>query len=209
MYSSSILVLVLAVDIVLGQYLITNSILGYDSIIGAWYYGIGNEFVEIFIGATIIVVTSFFEIRKRESPFSLRIEARSNLIVNLMFALVIIALGFPAFGANVGATITAFSAFLHVIFKLKKIEMSVKAIFLILLLTLSGIAIFLCIDYFVLEKKSHLAASVEQILLNGPQVVYQIIQRKIAAKLIIVRITVWSRVMIIALLILGILLYRQ
>ena len=35
MYSSSILVLVLAVDKVLGQYLITNSILGYDSIIGA------------------------------------------------------------------------------------------------------------------------------------------------------------------------------
>ena len=165
--------------------------------------------MEIFIGATIIVVTSFFEICKRESPFSLRIEARSNLIVNLMFALVIIVLGFPAFGANVGATITAFSAFLYVIFKLKKIAMSVKAIFLILLLTLSGIAIFLCIDYFALEKKSHLAASVEQILLNGPQVVYQIIQRKIAAKLIIVRITVWSQVMIIALLILGILLYRQ
>jgi len=208
MYSSSILVLVLAVDIVLGQYLITNSILGYDSIIGARYYGIGNEFAGILIGGTIIVATSFLEIRKRESAFNLRIEARTTLIVNLMFALVIILLGFPAFGANVGATITSFSAFLYVIFKLNKVGMSVKAILLIFLLTISGIAIFLCIDYLVLDRKSHLAASFEQILLNGPQVAYQIVQRKIAANLRIVRITVWSRVMILALLILGVLLYR-
>ncbi|MCD5413865.1 MAG: hypothetical protein LR001_02530 [Clostridiales bacterium] len=208
LYASSTVTLLLIADILTGLGLTTNSILGYVLIIGARYYGIGNEFSGILIAATLIVATSFLEALKKTNNSNSQARARGMLVVVVLFVIVVITLGFPSFGANVGATITACSAFLYVVFKLNNVEMNVKTIFLIFLLTALGIGIFLCFDYFVLDRRSHLAASFEHILLNGLQVAYQIIRRKIATNLRIIGITVWSRLLLIALLIMGVLLYR-
>ena len=61
LYTMTLLVFGLLLDIVSGQNLIKNSLLGYDPIIGARYYGIGNEYVGILIGAVLVLTTVLME----------------------------------------------------------------------------------------------------------------------------------------------------
>lgn len=57
------LVTVVAVlaDVATGSTLIKNSTLGYDPMAGSRYYGIGNEFMGVVIGASIIAISSMWE----------------------------------------------------------------------------------------------------------------------------------------------------
>lgn len=80
---------------VFNQFLIKNSLLGYDPIIGARFYGIGNEYMGVLVGASLITISIFFE------KFGFK-----NIIL-LPFALaVVFIMGNPMMGANVGGTIT-------------------------------------------------------------------------------------------------------
>ena len=48
----------IVLDIATGGSMIRNSVLGYDPIIGARYYGIGNEYMGVVTGSIIIAVCS-------------------------------------------------------------------------------------------------------------------------------------------------------
>ncbi len=43
----------LVIDLFFAQYLVSSSLLGYCFISGARYYGLGNEYMGIFIGALL------------------------------------------------------------------------------------------------------------------------------------------------------------
>ena len=64
------------------------------------------------------------------------------------------------------------------------------------------------IDLFIIENKSHLAEAINQIILNGPSAMYQIIVRKISMNLRIMGSTIWSKVLLSAIVVLGTLFYR-
>ena len=52
---------VLVVDVLLGAPIIKNSILGYDPIVAARFYGIGNEYMGVLIGTTLIGTTGLLD----------------------------------------------------------------------------------------------------------------------------------------------------
>ncbi len=187
----------LLLDIVTGQNLIKGSILGYDPIIGARYYGIGNEFAGVLIGSTLVGAAAFRE----------KYRVRPEWIM-LFFTMVIFFIGYPRLGANVGATITALFAFLFAYFLMTAKRMSIKRWGIIVAIIFAAISTFAFIDYFLMESKSHLAGAIQQIANGGPLVVYQIILRKITMNLRVMGVTIWSRVLLLALGILGILFYR-
>jgi hypothetical protein len=90
-------------------------LLGYDPIIGARFYGIGNEYMGVLVGASIITISIFFE------KFGFK-----NIIL-LPFALaVVFIMGNPMMGANVGGTITISAAFLFLILKSNGIKIDNK-----------------------------------------------------------------------------------
>ncbi len=194
---TALLVFALIVDIVTGQNLIKNSLLGYDPIIGARYYGIGNEYMGILIGATIIFTTVLIE------------KYAVNIYGTILFYIfVVLVIGLPSLGANVGGTITAVAAFIFVSIRLSGARMDIKKIIYTALGIVGAVAIMAGIDLFISDSPTHLAGAIKQITAGGPIVVYQIIMRKISMNLRLIGITVWSKVLISAIVILGILLYR-
>ena len=54
-------VITLNIDLMTGSHLIQNSVLGYDPMAGARYYGIGNEYLGILLGSSIALAGSFYQ----------------------------------------------------------------------------------------------------------------------------------------------------
>lgn len=197
LYTMALLVLGLLFDIISGQNLIKNSLLGYDPIIGARYYGIGNEYMGILIGAVLVLTTVLME------------KYRVNKYVPIIFyGLVIVIVGFPRFGANVGGTITAVFAFLFVSIRLLGKKIDFKKLIYIGLAAIFAVGLMALIDLFIIESKSHLAGAINQIISNGPIVIYQIVTRKISMNLRLIGSTIWSKVLLSAIAVLGILFYK-
>lgn len=197
LYSSGLLALGLIIDIASGQNLIKNSLLGYDPIIGARYYGLGNEYMGILIGAVLIFTTTAME----------KYRIGRSLLV-LFYGLAVLVIGFPKLGANVGGTITGLFAFLFVIIKLSGQKITPRKFIYMGLAVVASIALLALADLFIIESKSHLAAAIEQIIARGPITIYQIISRKIAMNIKIMGVTIWSKVLLSGILVLAILFYR-
>ncbi|WP_025435542.1 hypothetical protein [Peptoclostridium acidaminophilum] len=184
-------------DAVLGQEMIKRSILGYDSIIGARYYGIGNEYMGILIGAALLGVSGLLQKGKIKKS-----AAAAILVVTMAI------LGFPKIGANVGGLITAATCFLLFVLKAYDVKIDFKRIILIGCFVVGVVVAMALLDIYVLGSKSHLAGAIQSIGEGGPQVIVQIIQRKIEMNYRLIGASIWSKVFIIALLIVGILFYR-
>lgn len=197
LYTMALLVFGLSFDIISGQNLIKNSLLGYDPIIGARYYGIGNEYAGIFIGAVLVFATALIE------RFNI-----NKYIPIIFYGLVTVIIGFPKLGANVGGTITAVFAFLFVSVRLLEKRVNLKRFVYIGLTVIFIVGMMALIDLFIIESKSHLAEAINQIITNGPIAMYQIIVRKISMNLRIMGSTIWSKVLLSAIVVLGILFYR-
>ncbi|AOY77001.1 hypothetical protein [Clostridium formicaceticum] len=195
--ASSLIVAGLMIDIITGQSLIKNSVLGYDPIIGARYYGVGNEYMGIFIGAILIFTTTLIE------RYSI-----NKYFILLFYLITTMIIAFPTFGANVGGTITAVFAFLFTSVRLLNKKISFKKLLYILVAVIIVVAAMAMVDLFFIENQSHLASAVEQIFSSGPVVIYQIVVRKISMNIRVMGVTVWSKVLLSAIVILGILFYR-
>ncbi|AOT73327.1 hypothetical protein Gferi_26855 [Geosporobacter ferrireducens] len=187
----------LLVDIATQGRLIKTSLLGYDPIIGARYYGIGNEYMGVLIGSTLVFATALIDRFKKGKYWALFIFACTTLIV-----------GFPGLGANVGGTITAVAAFTFSSLRLFNIKIRLKQILIIGFSTLFVVAFMAFIDMNVLGAKSHLAGAVEQLFNEGPGTIFLIINRKLSMNLRLIRVTIWSKVLISTILILAVLFYR-
>ncbi|OPJ57286.1 hypothetical protein [Alkalithermobacter paradoxus] len=182
------------VDAATGQNMIKNSLLGYDPIIGARYYGIGNEYMGVLIGSIILALSSLFEKKKI-----------SRLLLSIVLLVCVIILGYPKMGANVGGTITAVFAFLFLIMKIYEIEVDIKKIVLIMCAVVLVVTAMALIDINFIGSKSHLAGAIEDIIIGGPIIILQIIRRKLEMNLRLIGISMWSRVLILGVIIVGVL----
>lgn len=187
----------LLLDICTGANLMKTSLLGYDPIIGARYYGIGNEYMGVLIGSTLVFATMIIDRFKFNKLWTL-----------LIFGGTILIIGFPKLGANVGGTMTAVAAFIFASLRLFKIKIKLKQLIIIGTCIVLVVGIMAFIDIKLMKSQSHLAGAIEQILKGGPSVIFLIIKRKIAMNLRLIGVTYWSKVLMSAILILATLFYR-
>lgn len=196
-FLSGLMCLMLTTDIMSGSDLMKTSFLGYDPIIGARYYGLGNEFMGILVGASLVFATAILDKFKINKSFSI-----------IVFIIVTIAIGFPKFGANVGGTITASFAFMFVALKIYNSKLRFGHYVYILSAVFGLIVLIAFIDLYLIKSSSHLANAIKQINTGGVNVIYSIINRKISMNLKLFGTTIWSKVLISSLIFLGVLFYR-
>ncbi|QZY57007.1 hypothetical protein [Crassaminicella profunda] len=187
----------LLLDICMGANLMKSSLLGYDPIIGARYYGIGNEYMGVLIGSTLVCATIIMDRFKLNKLWSI-----------LIFGGTILIIGFPKLGANVGGTMTAVAAFTFVSLRLYNVKIKLKQLILIGICIVFVVAFMAFIDIKLIKSQSHLAGAVQQILQGGPSAIFLILKRKIAMNLRLIGVTIWSKVLMSAILILATLFYR-
>ncbi|MDI6705324.1 MAG: hypothetical protein QME73_03585 [Bacillota bacterium] len=194
---SSVTSAAVLLDIVFGGHLIKNSLLGYDPIIGARYYGIGNEYMGVVTGSALVAVSSYLEDRKL------------NLCFAAMFlSLVLLIVGYPGLGANVGGAITCFCAFSFYLIRVRGKRIGIKQALFVFLGLLVLVAVFIIADMVFLENHSHLALAIQDSLNGGPAHIIGIINRKLAMNIKLLRYTIWTKVLVAVIAATGILFYR-
>ncbi len=194
---SVITAVVILVDLIIQGPLNKSSLLGYDAVIGARYYGLGNEYMGILIAAVLLAVVPL--VYKKILP---------KWIGMLIFISVIPIIGLSAFGANVGGTITATVAFGFAVLNIYRKKLSVKNVLGIIGVMILVVSAFAVYDIYFSAQKSHLAKAIITFEQQGFQVILDIIGRKMAMNLKLLRWTIWSRVLLVSVLVIIVLLLK-
>ncbi|MDI6822343.1 MAG: hypothetical protein QMD66_05760 [Actinomycetota bacterium] len=192
---------VLLLDVLTGSHLMQRSIIGYCPIIGARFYGIGNECMGILIGSSIAGITALLEIPN----FTRKSHVK---LAGLTFLCLVVIFGHPALGTNVGGAIAAVVGYLTTYFGLLKRKISLKLILFIALAVIIALAFLIFLDLFGISPPSHLGKAITLIRKGGLSEGLKIIQRKFAMNVKGTRYTFWTRVLIAVLVIFPILIIR-
>ncbi|MDK2930051.1 MAG: hypothetical protein PWR07_182 [Bacillota bacterium] len=180
-------------DALLGSKLMQGSILGYDPIGGARFYGIGNEYMGVLVGSLITgsgLVLDSMGLRRARSA----VRAAALAGIGAIFAVALLVLASPSLGANMGGTVTAVVGFgiAYVPYLDRRVTRRELAILAVLAVSLvAGIAVADALR--AGGPVSHWGRTVLAVRVDGPAALIDVVRRKTAMNLKLIRYTVWTR----------------
>jgi hypothetical protein len=196
--------LALLLDLGNKSFLMKQSILGYDPIAGARYYGLGNEYMGVLIGSSLMTIALIYQSRQGKS---LVLFKKSLVPIS---AAIIAFIGLPNLGTNLGGTIAAVLGFGYLLFKFlinskKTYLLGLAAPFMVGII----LTIFVLVDMNrAVETQSHLGRTAFLIKQEGMMGLVDIAIGKINMNIKLIRYTYWSRVFLIVLGSLAVLFYK-
>lgn len=176
----------ISIDCALGSPLMTQSYLGYDPIIGARYYGIGNEYAGVYIISGLTVLLPALKWKNKRALL---------LIFALIAGFQLLMLGGQSFGANAGATLSA--GFGYVTFGLQIVKRNTSFRQASLAFGLAG-----CVtigSLYILQLSSeptHISIAFERLLNGDFSYIFNIIQRKIEMNIKIFLHSNWTQLFV-------------
>lgn len=193
--------LAITVDTFFDNTFMKRSFLGYDPIIGARYYGIGNEYGGIYLGATLLLTGSLTQLFK--NPWTLR-------MAYLILIMVSFILLFPNFGTNAGEAVSAIMSTGFLYWISRKSKWNFKRLFILFFMGLFGIFALIFINFMVpVEEQSHIGLILRQVYEGNTPVIWQTIQRKVAMNWKLIQVSSWSKVIITSVIAVGILFLKK
>ena len=176
---------VIVVDCIFGTYLMKNNIMSYDAMIGARYYGVGNEYEGVSVASPIFAFAILLNYNKKLPKWSIIIASIVILITS----------AYPTMGANVGGAISQTAAYLLFIMLIFNVKLDFKKVILIGVSVIGVVLLFAFMDI-VSGSKSHLGLFVQQILLNGPGTIIQTFARKIGMNVKLAQTSIWVNILL-------------
>jgi len=220
-----IISLSLVLELLTGASLQPYSFLGYDLVAGSRYYGIGNEYMGVLLGATVLGVSSLWGYFYQRYPHWFRGKDGKKLIKMVLCLLtgysllVVLVLASPGYGANVGGSISAAVAmgFLGTVMLTSLSDYSGKAGllrgWLPVSLLLAGVFLLVVVTYwwyhlnFTTQGHWHLQAFWDQLWERGGEGLEEVIRRKLNMNLSLIRYSIWTRMVVVFLGVLGVFCY--
>lgn len=189
-------------DVINGSNLQKQALLSYDPIVGARFYGIGNEYMGILIGSIIIGTTASIQYWARWRKLLIGLSG-------LVFLLAIYVMAAPNLGTNVGGAIAITSALLVTFLLLMGVRFRLRTLLMVILLVIVAVTAFIAFDLTrPPDLRSHMGNTASLIISSGPDQAVEIIQRKWQMNMKLLRYTVWSRVLLLSLAMLALFFYR-
>lgn len=193
---------IIIIDAMVGSPLQKTSIMSYDPIVGARFYGIGNEYMGVLIGSLIIgstaVLSKFPSCRKVLLFFT-----------GMTFLIAFYVLASPRLGSNMGGAIAFSAALLTTFLLLCNVRFKFRTV-VFLVTAIAGLFLALLIMdlYQPVEVQTHFGRNANLILKGGWPEIIDIITRKVEMNIKLIKYTLWSRVFIASLGVLAVLFYR-
>jgi len=206
---TTFLMLIITVDLFNNYRLLADSLLGYSSIIGARYYGLGNEYMGFYLGAFLVNIGISMEFWK---------EKRNLTPVYSLpfFFLMIYMIGGVNLGANFGGMLTAVLASAVTYYQFTESwresfcgkdyysqeryssrQGLARKKWLFIVTGLFLISFLLLLDYLgVMGRRSHIGLAVEKLLTGDWQWLKGTILRKLKMNLSLLKWTIWTRVLL-------------
>lgn len=174
----------IAGDTVSGAHLMGGSLLSYQLTGGARYYGLGNEYMGVLIGAVISLTVVL--VVERPSPW---IKA----VLAVLFLAVAFIIGSPYWGVNVGGAVTAVTGLSYTFLIINRQRVGIGKILTILLGTVLFIALMAFLDlHQPSHYQSHLGQSIIAVMDGGPSALLPVIGHKLDMAYQFVNYTIWG-----------------
>lgn len=169
-----------SVDVWTGEHLLRWSAMTCNQIVGIRYYGLGNEYMGILVGAGLIGPLLMLNESRANSPSSNREQRRGRAIaLSIWLTLLAITIGYPALGSNVGGFVTAVAAF-----GVALVLVSGSRFRFVHALVLIGVAVSALVLFAVLDAhrsaSSHLGRSLTMAGVSGGRYIVALVSRKLA-----------------------------
>jgi hypothetical protein len=184
-------------DLLMNGPLNKTSLLGYDAVIGARYYGLGNEYLGVLLATSLMSIIPLVQKKKI-----------SAWIAVLFLIMILPVIGLTMFGANVGGTIAATMAFGFATLSFLKRRITFGKILLLFAAVISVVGLFAAYDILWAPQKSHLARALIDFKHRGIDIIFNIIRRKLEMNLKLLRWTIWSKVLLVSVAVIGILFLK-
>lgn len=192
---------VILIDLLLGAPLMKSSVLGYDPMGGARYYGLGNEYEGVWIGSTIIGTASLMQVGRNKNAFL--------WLVSAVYLVIIVMMAAPGICANAGGSIASLAGFGFTLYLMMPVRITYKQF------ALAGAGMVCFLLTFVMwdaaqtvGAQSHFGRTINLVRTNGFSEAYNIIVRKVAMNIKLIRWTIWSQVFLVTLAASAFLFYR-
>ncbi len=192
----------LILDTTIGAPLQKTSIMSYDPIAGARFYGIGNEYMGVLMGSLIIGCTTLMSKFERYRKVLL-------VLTGIAFLVTVYVLASPALGSKMGGAIVSVAALATTFLMLCNVKFKPRTVICLAVIIIGLVAIIPAIDLLrPAELQSHFGRNASLILSGGWQEIENIIVRKTEMNLKLIRYTYWTRIFIASLVSLALLFYR-
>ncbi len=195
---------ILLVDTLLGSPLQKTSLLGYDPIGGARYYGIGNEYMGVLIGSLILGLGTLYSSIPKN-----RYKKVVLVSIGLVFLTATYMMASPYLGTNVGGTIASLAAYLVTFLLLMGIRFRFKTIGMVMLGVILVVVLFVLFDMRRPSAlQSHMGRAATLIASGGFEEMLHIIGRKLDTNIRLIKYSIWSRIFTLGLGVFLVLLYQ-
>mgnify|MGYP001157634339 CR=1 FL=1 len=187
-----------ALDGILGGELIQTSFLGYDPIKGARYYGIGNEYMGVVLGSSILTCAAWLERRQNDG----------RLPVAIFFLALVFFFAAPFWGTNAGGALSAAVGFGTAYYRFFRRNRKERWYWLALLFLVLGGGLLVGINLLFDDQPSHIGRALSYLLAGDVDEIAHIIMRKLEVNLRLLRVSSWGKVLLTSLFVLTLISYR-
>jgi hypothetical protein len=183
--------------------LMKRSYLGYDPIIGARYYGVGNEYEGVIIGSSILTIVIIAEM-KRYCSVIWKWGIAGICLLNLIY------FAFPQWGTDAGGAIASAIAYAVVLVRLFHIPLSRKFLWKAGTVLIGAFLLFLYVNVGGTDSShSHIGRAIEKLMAGDLKEIGHIIQRKWQMNLRLIRTSLWGKAFFFSLFIIILFSIRQ
>lgn len=195
LYISLFTTSLILLDLIFKGYISEFSVLSHDPIIGARYYGIGNEMVGLLLGSLTLLS---MELLKR------RVKSIIPLMLYIFSAMLV---AHPSFGANVGGTIAFVISIGFYVKEYLNMKVDMKRLILLFVVLVLVITFMAYIDINLNSNPTHLGKNVLIIKDKGLGYIIQVITRKLLTNIRLIGSSFWTYLLLINLILHGSLFY--
>lgn len=196
---ASIITITITLDLLTGANLIKSSVLGYDPIIGARYFGIGNEVLGVLLGTITILCGIYLDLFKK------------HYYILVFLVIIFLVVLHPDFGANFGGSIAIIFTILMFLIRVFNIRITFRTIFSMMGLISLVLILVVVLDAFISINPSHLGKTLIIIIRDNPLYIFEVISRKLSMNIRLISITIWSKTLYLSLIyiLLNLLIFRD
>ena len=178
--------LTICIDLLVGAPLQHKAILSYSAIDGARFYGIGNEYSGVLLGAVFLGIFSLADL--------VRVRLRSRTLwVLLAYVAIMVVIGTPRFGAKFGAMPAAVVGFSYAIVKLQDEHRKRQAMFWVCII--DTILLFSMLAMNAISNQSHVGHVYWHARQSGMSVIWETALRKWDMNYKLIRYSRWAIVL--------------
>jgi hypothetical protein len=211
---AGLILVILIVDVLAGARLQIDTVFGYGggAIVAGRFAGYGNLAFGLVSISAIVVATAIWGIVHLRDPKGWRRNRDVLLLggIGLLFVVVVLAIGLPQLGLNVGGVLSSVPAFIVTVLLLAGVVLNWRRVALVAAATLGVIGAFGAFDLTrPPEAQTHLGRFISLTLEDGFDGFATVIQRKVASNLNILTSSIWTFVIPVAVAFIAFLVWRQ